>query len=29
MRCIGHFSFAENPERFAEYLMPILAQLKG
>jgi pimeloyl-ACP methyl ester carboxylesterase len=24
---IGHFPFAENPRRFAEYLLPILAEL--
>jgi pimeloyl-ACP methyl ester carboxylesterase len=29
MRGIGHFPFAENPQRFAEYLLPILAELKG
>jgi hypothetical protein len=29
MQGIGHFPFAENPKRFAEYLLPILAQLKG
>jgi pimeloyl-ACP methyl ester carboxylesterase len=26
---IGHFPFAENPKRFAEYLLPILAELKS
>ncbi len=26
---IGHFPFAENPNRFAAYLLPILAELKG
>jgi pimeloyl-ACP methyl ester carboxylesterase len=29
MQGIGHFPFAENPKRFAEYLLPILAELKG
>jgi len=29
MKSIGHFPFAENPKRFAEYLLPILAELKG
>jgi pimeloyl-ACP methyl ester carboxylesterase len=29
MTGIGHFPFAENPKRFAEYLLPILAELKG
>jgi pimeloyl-ACP methyl ester carboxylesterase len=29
MEGIGHFPFAENPKRFAEYLLPILAELKG
>jgi hypothetical protein len=29
MQDIGHFPFAENPKRFAEYLLPILAKLKG
>jgi hypothetical protein len=29
MRAIGHVPFAENPKRFAEYLRPILAELKG
>jgi pimeloyl-ACP methyl ester carboxylesterase len=28
MQGIGHFLFAENPKRFAEYLLPILAELK-
>jgi hypothetical protein len=28
MQGIGHFPFAENPKRFAEYLLPILAELK-
>ena len=26
---IGHFPFAENPKLFADYLLPILAELKG
>jgi pimeloyl-ACP methyl ester carboxylesterase len=26
---MGHFPFAENPKRFAEYLLPILTELKG
>jgi pimeloyl-ACP methyl ester carboxylesterase len=26
---IGHFPFAENPPRFAEYLLPILDELRG
>ena len=26
---IGHFPFAENPKMFAEYLMPILDELRG
>lgn len=26
---IGHFPFAENPPLFAEYLLPILAELEG
>ena len=25
---LGHFPFAENPRHFAEYLLPILAELK-
>ena len=29
MTGIGHFPFAENPKRFAEYLLPILAELKA
>ena len=29
MQGIGHFPFAENPKRFAEYLLPILAELKS
>ena len=29
MNGIGHFPFAENPKLFAEYLLPILAELKG
>ena len=29
MHGIGHFPFAENPKRFAEYLLPILAELKS
>lgn len=29
MQGIGHFPFAENPKRSAEYLLPILAELKG
>ena len=29
MQGIGHFPFAENRKRFAEYLLPILAELKG
>jgi pimeloyl-ACP methyl ester carboxylesterase len=29
MQGIGHFPFAENPKRFAQYLLPILAELKG
>jgi hypothetical protein len=29
MQGIGHFPFAENPIGFAEYLLPILAELKG
>ena len=29
MQGIGHFPFAENPKRFAEYLRPILAELKS
>jgi pimeloyl-ACP methyl ester carboxylesterase len=28
MQGIGHFPFAENPKRFAEYLLPVLAELK-
>ena len=28
MEGIGHFPFAENPVLFAEYLLPVLAQLK-
>jgi hypothetical protein len=27
MQSIGHFPFAENPRRFADYLLPILAEL--
>jgi len=26
---IGHFPFAENPQLFAEHLLPILAELPG
>jgi hypothetical protein len=26
---IGHFSFAENPALFADYLLPILGELSG
>ena len=29
MQGIGHFPFAENPKLFAEYLLPILAELQG
>ena len=29
MRGIGHFPFAENPPLFAEYLLPILEELRG
>jgi pimeloyl-ACP methyl ester carboxylesterase len=29
MQGIGHFPFAENPKLFAEYLLPILAELNG
>lgn len=29
MRGIGHFPFAENPPLFAEYLMPILEELRA
>ena len=29
MQGIGHFPFAENPKRFADYLLPILAELEG
>ena len=29
MEGIGHFPFAENPKLFAEYLLPILTELKG
>ena len=29
MKGIGHFPFAENPKLFAEYLLPILTELKG
>jgi|HubBroStandDraft_1064217.scaffolds.fasta_scaffold38354_2 pimeloyl-ACP methyl ester carboxylesterase len=29
MRRIGHFPFAENPPLFAEYLLPILEELKS
>ena len=29
MQGIGHFPFAENPKRFAEYVLPILAELEG
>jgi pimeloyl-ACP methyl ester carboxylesterase len=29
MQGIGHFPFAENPRRFAEYLLPILAQVNA
>ena len=28
MEGIGHFPFAENPPLFAEYLLPILAELQ-
>jgi len=29
MQGIGHFPFAENPKRFADYVLPILAELEG
>jgi pimeloyl-ACP methyl ester carboxylesterase len=29
MAGIGHFPFAENPKLFAEYLLPVLAELKA
>jgi pimeloyl-ACP methyl ester carboxylesterase len=29
MHGTGHFPFAENRQRFAEYMLPILAELKG
>ena len=29
MRGLGHFPFAENPARFAEYLLPILEEIRG
>jgi hypothetical protein len=29
MQGIGYFPFAENLQRFAEYLLPILAELGG
>ena len=29
MQGTGHFPFAENPKRFTEYLLRILAELKG
>jgi hypothetical protein len=29
MRGIGHFPFAENPPLFAEYLLPILDEIRA